>query len=326
MKKPLAQAGQLKESLANHRQGQIKSELAAVRRQLAHTVAALERERTSRRKHKRIKPAKPAPRLKGDTIRLAVGDLHGAKQCVKSVAAFLGDLKALQPHEIILGGDIVDCGGFLAQHHTLGYVAETSYSYEDDVACANRFLDGIQEVAPGSRLEYLEGNHERRVETWCITQTLRHQKDSEMLRRALAPEFLLQLKQRGVPYYRLSEFYDGISVPGVIRRGKCYFFHGISTAKHAAAMTLLRSSANSVYFHTHRAQTDIQRRMSVGVIGAWNPGCLCGQQPLWLHGAPSDWTNGYAVQFISRTGRFLHLNVPIIDGHTDFVSLLNKAA
>lgn len=312
----------LRSQLAEHTKREVNRELAAVRKQLAVTVAALDRERRAKVRFKPIEPAPRKARLKGDVIRVCAGDLHGAKRSPKAVAAFLGDIKALQPHQIILGGDIADCGGFLAQHHTLGYVAETSYSYEDDIAAANQFIDDIQRLVPKAGIEYLEGNHERRVETWCITQTLRHQKDSDMLRRAMAPEFMLHLEERGIPYFRLSECYDGLHVPGVIKRGKCYYFHGITTARHAAAMTLLRSSGNSVYFHTHRAQSDIQRRISVGVIGAWNPGCLCDQQPLWLHGAPSDWTNGYAVQLISRTGRFLHFNVPIIDGHSDLTALL----
>ena len=322
--RPLRISSGLSAQLDAHSKQELSRELAAVRRQLGLTTAALERERRARVRLPRLIPAARKFKLKGDRIRVCVGDLHGAKQCSASVAAFLGDLRVLAPHEIILGGDIADCGGFLAQHHTLGYVAETEYSYEQDIACANNFLDAIQRIAPRARIEYLEGNHERRVETWCITQTLRHQRDSEMLRRAMAPEFLLHLKQRSIAYFRLSECYDGLSVPGIIHRDKCYYFHGITTAKHAAAMTLIRSSGNSVYFHTHRAQSDIQRRISVGIIGAWNPGALCGQQPLWQHGSPTDWTNGHAVQFISRTGRFLHLNVPIIEGHSDLTALLKQ--
>lgn len=313
----------LREQLAAHKRREIERELSAVRKQLGQTVAALERARSARSPRAlRVAPRKA--RLKGDRIRICVGDLHGARECLASVTAFLGDVKALNPHEIILGGDIVDCGGFLAQHHTLGYVAEADYSYEEDIACAAAFLDALQDAAPRARIEYLEGNHERRVETWCITQTLRHRRDAEMLRRAFAPEFQLELAQRGIKYFRLSECYDGLNVPGVIHRDKCYYFHGITTSRHAAAMTLLRSSGNSVYFHTHRAQTDIQRRISVGIIGAWNPGCLCTLQPLWNHGAPTDWTNGHAVEFISRTGRFLHVNVPIIDGTSDLTALLRR--
>lgn len=301
-----------------------EQECASLRRQLNFTLSALERARSV--KPVRLTPAKPKRKLKDDLIRVGLGDLHGARMDKGAVAAALADIKALDPDEIILGGDLVDCGGFLAQHHTLGYVAETDYSYEEDIACAAGFLDALAAAAPRAVIIYIEGNHERRVETWCVTETLRHRRDSEMLRRALAPEYQLQIARRGIVYKRISECYDNLSVPGVIKRGSCYFFHGITTSKHAAAMTLLRTSGNSVFFHTHRAQSDIQRRVNVGIIGAWNPGCLCIPQPLWQHGAPTDWTHGIAVQFVNRSNRFLHLNIPIIDGTSDFASAFRHAA
>lgn len=309
-------------NLSAQREKSLRAELAAVRRQLTHTVSALERARGIPRRT--VAPVPRRARLKGDLVRVLAGDLHGCKRDAPTVASFLADVRALQPHEVILGGDITDCGGFLAQHHTLGYVAETDYSYEDDTAAANDFLTQLQRAAGRARVDYLEGNHERRVETWCVTETLRHRRDSELLRRALAPEYMLGLARRGIRYFRLSESYDDLNVPGIIRRGSVLILHGITTARHAAATSLLRTSANTVYFHTHRAQSDIQRRVGVGIIGAWNPGCLCSLQPLWQHGAPTDWTNGYAVQFVSRTGKFLHLNVPIIEGTSLLTSLFRR--
>lgn len=313
----------LRASLATD-QARVKDrEIAALRKQLSETVSQLaQARRTSAAR--RVSPAKSRTRLRGDRVRVCIPDTHGAKVAHQALASTLGDIKSLNPDEVILLGDHVDCGGFLAQHHTLGYVAETEYSYEDDIAATNRFLDTLQRVAPRAVIDYIEGNHERRVETWCVTQTLRHAKDSEMLRKAFAPEFLLDLAGRGIAYRRQSECYDGLHVPGIIRRGKCIFLHGISTAKHAAAVTAGRVAGNVVFAHSHRAQTDISSPLSVGSIGAWNPGCLCELQPLWNHTRPTDWTHGYAIQFISRTGKFLHLNVPILQGQSLFLSLFKK--
>jgi predicted phosphodiesterase len=239
-----------------------------------------------------------------------------------ALAAMLADIKVLDPHEVILLGDHVDCGGFLAQHHVMGYVAETDYTYEEDLSASKAFLDALRAVAPRAKIEYLEGNHERRVETWCVTQVLRHKKDAEGLRRLLAPEFRLGLKERGISYYRQGEFYDNLPVPGVIKRGKCFFFHGVSTAKNAVASTVDKIAGNCVFGHTHRAQSNIVRRISTGIIGSWNPGCLCQLQPLWQHTSPTDWSHGYAVQLVAETGSFLHLNIPIIEGESHFAALL----
>lgn len=299
--------------------GEVRAELAAKEKLLAVAVASAARARRIR-----VKPPKPARvshRTTGDIVRVLIPDTHGAKADRKALAALLADIKTLRPHEIILLGDHVDCGGFLAQHHVMGYVAETSYSYEEDIAHTNAFLDQLAAAAPTAKIEYIEGNHERRPETWAVTQTLRHGKDAEMLRRLVAPEFLLKLKDRGIAYYRQGEYYDGLTVPGVIKRGKCYFFHGVSTAKHAVAATISRIGGNCVFAHTHRAQSEIIRMVGTGIIGAWNPGCLCEIQPLWQHTAPTNWTQGYALQLVRPSGSFLHLNVPVLHGETHLAAL-----
>lgn len=297
-------------------------EIAALKQRLDHATAQIER--LEKRTKAKIIAAKPArKRDSGDLVRAVIPDTHGAKADKRALAAVLADIAALDPQEIILLGDHVDCGGHLAQHHVMGYVAESAYSYEDDVSATNAFLDSLRAAAPSARIEYIEGNHERRVETWCITQTLRHTRDAEGLRLLYAPEFRLHLKQRGIPYYRQGEFYDSLPVPGVIRRGKCYFFHGFSTAKGATAATIEKIAGNCVFGHTHRAQSDVVRKVGVGVIGSWNPGCLTELQPLWQHTNPTDWTHGFAVQLASKHGDFLHLNIPIVDGKSLFGALVN---
>lgn len=295
-------------------------EVAGLRLQLDHATAQIER--MERAKRAKIIAATPLrKRDPGDVVRVVIPDTHGAKCDRAAIAAMLSDIKALDPQEIILLGDHVDCGGHLAQHHVMGYVAETAYSYEDDIAEANSFLDSLRAAAPHARIEYIEGNHERRVETWCVTQTLRHQHDSEGLRKLYAPEYRLNLKERGIPYYRESVCYDGLSLPGVIKRGKCYFFHGFNTSKSATAATVEKIAGNCVFGHTHRAQSFIVRKANVGVIGSWNPGCLTQLQPLWQHANPTEWTHGYGVQFVHGDD-FLHLNIPIIDGKSLFGALV----
>lgn len=296
------------------------SEVAALRQQLDHAVAQIERLENSKRA--KIIAATPIrKRDSGDIVRVIIPDTHGAKSSRQAIAAMLSDIKALNPQEIILLGDHVDCGGHLAQHHVMGYVAETTYSYEDDLAEANAFLDSLRSAAPEAKIEYIEGNHERRIETWAVTQVLRNTRDAEGLRKLYAPEFRLFLSQRGIPYYRQGQFYDGLPIPGVIKRGKCYFFHGISTAKNATAKTVEQLAGNCVFGHTHRAESTVVRKLGSGVIGSWNPGCLCDLQPLWQHTNPTAWTHGYGIQLVHDTD-FLHLNIPIIENKSLFGALV----
>jgi hypothetical protein len=126
----------------------------------------------------------------------------------------------------------------------------------------------------------------------------------------------LRLKDRGVRYYLRSRHYGGLSIPGAIRLGKCFFAHGISHSKHAAAVHLERFGASVVFGHIHRSQSVIERTVTSSGFGAWCPGTLCKLQPLYKHTTPTSWSHGYAVQFVAKSGRFLHVNVPIVKGES----------
>lgn len=256
---------------------------------------------------------------KDDWIRVVIPDSHGEHISRPAAAAFLQDLKSLAPDEIVMLGDHLDCGGFLAQHHAMGFVAETETSYAGDVRATNDFLNEIQKASPSARMHYLQGNHELRVERWCVTQALRNTKDSQFLLDVFGPIAVLGLKERGISYYRSSERYHNLPIPGTIQLGTCTFTHGISCGTHATHDHATRFGISVVHGHTHRSQSSIIRTVGGGVIGAWSPGCLAQLQPLYQATSPTSWSHGYGLQVVSRSGKFLHLNVPIIDGE----SLLN---
>lgn len=301
----------------------LKRQLAAAHRHNQRLADTLDKARAARAPRK-PPAAKTHRRRRGDIVRVVCGDLHGSKQDDIAVSRLLGDLKTIDPDEIILGGDMTDCGGFLAQHHTLGYVAETDYTYEDDLAQANTFLDLLAKAAPRARIEYIEGNHEARVERWAITQALKDKIDATWLIDQVSPQKHLRLAERGIPYHKRSERHDGLKIPGWIRRGKIYFTHEISSAKNAAAAALAATGGNIVYFHTHRADTFRTYLPHVGNVSAWSPGCLCERQPLWRHTRPTYWTHGYDIHLVQKSGNFLAIHVPIVSGESLLTQLLNR--
>ncbi len=147
--------------------------------------------------------------------------------------------------------------------------------------------------------------------------TLRNGKDADFLRRSIAPEFVLRLKERDIPYYKRSVTYDGLPLAGCIRRGKCHFVHELAGGKDAASTHLKTFGGSVVFGHIHRSVSVISKTVTQGEIGAWSPGCLALQRMYWHHSKLSDHTNGYALQLHSRSGRFLHLNIPIIGGESN---------
>jgi hypothetical protein len=177
-------------------------------------------------------------------------------------------------------------------------------------------LDQIQAAAPRAAIHYLEGNHESRVERWCVTASLRHRRDAQGLLDIYGPIARLGLKGRGINYYRSSSRYHDLPVPGTIRLGDCAFTHGISYGRHATHDHAVRFGLSVVHGHTHRSQSTVIRTVGGGVVGAWCPGCLCQLQPLYEATRPTDWSHGYGLQLVAKSGRFLTLNVPIVDGES----------
>lgn len=243
----------------------------------------------------------------------------------------LADLEVLKPKEVILMGDHIDCGGFLAQHQVMGFVAETEYTFEDDVSAASELLDSIQKRVPSARFDYLEGNHEHRLERWCVTSALRNTRDAKYLRNLFSPTSVLSLEKRNIAYASLYKYHDGLPIQGAIKRGACHYVHGISHAKHAADVTLSKFGGNVCFAHTHRAEDAVTTIVGSGTIGAWGFGCLCKLQPYYLHGKPSGHSHGYGLQFVRyKTGKFITLQVPIINGESLlqplFGAVLGRAA
>jgi hypothetical protein len=263
-------------------------------------------------------PAPPKPRketsTKEDFVRIVVNDVHGSMMDREAVEAFLADLKQWDPDEVVLNGDIIECGGFLAAHHTLGYVAQTEYTLQDDIAAGNWLLDEIQKAAPRAVIHYLEGNHEDRLERWIVDQTMRHGRESEFLRQLIGPQTLLRLNERGVHYYRRGEHQLPGLPPGWIKLGKIFFVHELGGGKNAASAAVGRTAGNVVFAHTHQSDESTMVLPGVGLVKAWNPGCMCHRQPLWRHSNPTNWSHGYAVQFIAKSGDFMHINVAVWEG------------
>lgn len=249
-------------------------------------------------------------------VRVIIPDSHGAHIDNAAASAMLRDLELLgDVDEIICLGDHLDCGGTFSSHQR-NYTHEMTESYASDVAAANWFFDEIRTRAPNAVIDYIAGNHEQHIERWAA-RNFDAFADAQFALERLGPEAVLHLKKRQIRYYRQSEMYDGLSVPGTIKRGKCYFTHGMSHAKHADAAHLQRVGANVVFGHVHRVMSVGERTVECDAFGAWCPGTLAKLQPLYKHTVPSSWQHGYAVQFINKsTGTFVHFNVPIYRGES----------
>lgn len=162
-----------------------------------------------------------------------------------------------------------------------------------------------------------------RVEKWCINETFKSGEDATFLLSVFGPEAVLNLKQRGIRYIHAGTRYDDLPVPGMIRHGKCHFTHGFACGKHAADTHMARAGTSIVFGHIHRSQSVISRTVHAGTVGAWSPGCLSKLQPFYMNTNPTDWSHGYAVQFVAPSEKFMHVQVPILEGESMLLGSLS---
>lgn len=210
------------------------------------------------------RPVPKAPRVarkRSETSsRVSVGDVHGMMMDKAAVAAFLTDVKTIDPDEVVLGGDILECGGWLAKHQPLGFVANCDYSFQEDVRAANWFLDELQKAAPNAVIHYIEGNHEDRVERWAMDAAMAHRLDVEFLMAAFGPKAVLRLEERGINWYNRHEVHGKGLMRGWIKLGKMFFTHSLTYSKNAARDAVGRTAGNITYWCCFSPDTEILTR------------------------------------------------------------------
>jgi hypothetical protein len=297
-------------------------EVAALRKDRADLLAEYTDMRNARPIAKLS--ARKATATKANSVRVSFGDVHGMMMDAAAVNALLADVKRLDPDEIVIGGDLLDCGGWLAKHHPIGFIALCDYTYQEDVDAANGFLDELIRAAPRAEIHYLEGNHEDRVERWIVDQVMASKRDAAFLHSLASPRALLRLQDRGIRYYTRSEIYGDGLPRGWIRLGKMFFTHSLTYSKNAARDAAQKTAGNVTYFCTHREDSATVVYPSVGLVKAFNPGCLCKMQPIWKHSDPTSWSQGYAVDYIAASGNFQRIHVPIWRGESLAVAMVER--
>lgn len=273
-------------------------------------------------------PAKQRPVARADKVRVYCGDSHGMRMDRAAVGAFLSDMRTLDPDEIVLGGDMLECGGHLARHMPIGYVALCDYTYQEDVSATNWFLDELQKAAPHARIVAIEGNHEQRVERFCVDQAMSNQQDADFLLQVYGPERMLRLKERKIAYYRQAEVHGEGLPRGWVDLGNMFVVHnpfGMSGGgKNAANKAVGKTAGNVTYFHTHTWDQSPQVFPVIGLVAAFCPGCLCEMSPMWKHSDPSGWNQGYDIDFVAASGNFQRVHVPIWRGESLAVSMVDR--
>ncbi len=249
-----------------------------------------------------------------DSVRrfAAIYDLHwgyeskgGHKKALHDERAWDTTLKFLsdfKPHDIILGGDILDCG--VISHHNHGKPRKTEgfRLLAHATECAEKVIKPLEDVQCGTddgRREYIIGNHEDWIE--------------DLLDADPGLEGLVDLKKL-LHLQRWNVTDQG----GGVQYHKLYFIHGdtVFGGEHVAKAGVLHYERNLRFGHHHTYQVYTKTSPidhEVAKTGVALP-CLCSKDVGYMERKPNKWVQGFLYGYTTPKGPFGETVAIIING------------
>lgn len=216
----------------------------------------------------------------------------------KAMSVALQFTKDFKPTDIILGGDILDCG--CISHHNQHKPGRTEdlRLRSDAKELRHTFLDFVEQY---KTLTYITGNHE----AWL----------TDFVDENPALEGIVDLRS----ILQLGNKWKIIPQGEAYNLGKLTFIHGDQFkggGDHVAkaAVIAYERSVRLGHFHTLQLYTktgalDIKQ----GKTGMVVP-CLSSKAPMWVKGAPNKWCQGFLYGYVRRDGSFNDYPVVIVNG------------
>lgn len=228
-----------------------------------------------------------------------VSDLHVPYQDDVAVRALTEFIRWFEPDVLIFLGDSIDFQAISRYRKSPEMALKLQYEIDETI----RVTDGIIAAAPPeAKIYYLEGNHERRLQSYLETKA----PELHGL-RSMNVDHLLQLSERGIEYISPGRMvFHGILVK-----------HGDLVRKfpgYTAKAEMEAEWMSGVSGHTHRS--GVAEKNTAGGRFKWlESGCLCRFDMEYLEGKVPDWQLGFSIgYFWKKSERFDLQIVEIIDG------------
>lgn len=245
---------------------------------------------------------------------MAIPDIQAPKHDPIAVKTAIKIVDGEEPDYLIHIGDLVDFQS-ISRFPKRSW-EEASLTADQEIDAANQILDQFDKVTPQkTKVIYLEGNHDRRLELFMI------QWASKLGRgyRGATLEYQLNLEGRKYLYVRTNQQPYHI--------GKAGFIHGWFCNIHHAKKTMERGGQNLIYGHTHDFQVSTGPHLEQEAPRlAMSIGCLCDFRQVYLESRPMNWIHGVAIIYSDdKTGRFWPTFHPIINGESIISGVRYKA-
>ncbi len=226
-------------------------------------------------------------------LTIILPDIHFPEHSPQALAVAKAVIDKLKPRTVVQLGDMIDAGAFSA-HAALSFDEKLDTYYNSEIKPAQDLISFCLERS--NKFVYLQGNHESRVERWCLKAGFSGRAAFD----TLDPKHLLT---QGIPDKEIEVIpYVNVTSP-ISTYNVChdlYAVHGWSFAVNAAKVHLDKAKSASIVFgHCHRAMSTLTRDPFSGkILKAWSPGCLSKLQPLYFTGgSPSDWVHGMSLVY-----------------------------
>ena len=234
---------------------------------------------------------------------VVASDFHVPYHDREALKVFFNFLYEYQPDELILNGNINDCGAF-STHPKLRDIATTFRSAREERERWFEIAHLLREILPDSKIKYIGSQcHEGWIDNWV----------------QMSPVLCEDYENYSIPgWFKLADFLIDYKpeVYDVIGNKELLVTHGTvarSKGGNSAYATMEMEGTSIIQGHTHRL-AQVFKTTSVGETVAVECGCMCQRTP-WYHlkgrRLMMDWQQGF-VLVNTKGNSFSTQCVPII--------------
>lgn len=222
-------------------------------------------------------------------------DIHAPYHDKPLIDAAIELLANLQPHFVVLNGDVNDFFGI----SRFNKANERSDLLQEELDIGIEIRKAFRAAAPNARFYETIGNHEERLLTYPAF-------NAPVLRslRALKPSTLLGLDELEIRQFPQH---------GFRLRNEFVVEHGVAIRKDSGATAKARLNdtlISGIMGHTHRL--DSARRSGYRELSWYEQGCMCMLNPDYVKGE-ANWKQGFAIgTFSTKTDNFNVQLIPAI--------------
>lgn len=220
------------------------------------------------------------------TKAIILSDIHIPYHDVEALALALEYTKDKKPDHIVLAGDIMDC------YQISSYIKDPGRieTFQDELEQTRSFMQLLRKTFPKARIDYLEGNHEHRLEKQILDKL-----PQLALVDCIEIPALLKLDSLNITYYDSSQH---------ICLGELEVIHGnmVRSGSGASAKAHHMKTGGSVlHGHVHRLGT-FYKTNRWGVHVAIENGHLASLEVDYVD--RPDWQQGFTEVDYFEDGRF----------------------